>query len=218
MVLLLLSVVPITYSLNRGMWIGLGLAVAYVAVRFAARGRVLALGAIALALALGSLLFVATPLQGMVTDRLATGHSNETRTYLAQDALRAAQSSPLLGYGSTRQTIGSDASIAVGQTADCPKCGNRDIGSTGQFLLLLVAQGFLGLGLYVAYFVRTLWAFRHDSSPIGIAGTLVVLMSLLYGLFYSGLLIPLAVTFLSIGLLWRNAQLRAADRSAARTA
>ena len=214
-VLLLLSAIPITYSLNRGMWIGLGASLAYVAVRFAARGRVLTLGAIVLLLALGSVVFVATPLQGMVTSRLDSGHSNDTRSSLAEDALKAAQSSPLLGYGSTRQTIGSDASIAVGQTPDCPKCGNRDVGSTGQFLLLLVAQGFLGLALYVAYFVRTLWAFRSDSSPIGIGGTLVVLLSLLYGLFYSALLVPLAATFLSIGLLWRNAQVRAAARAAA---
>ncbi len=208
---LVLSAVPIVYSLNRGMWIGLGLSLVYVAVRLAARGRLLAIGTLALIVGVSAIAFVASPLQTIVTERLAHGHSNEARSSLAQDSLRAAASSPLLGYGTTRQTIGSGASIAIGKTVDCPKCGNANIGSTGQFLLLLIAQGFTGTALYIAYFVRTVWAYRLDSSPVGVAGSLVVLLSLFYGLFYSALLMPLAVTFLSIGLLWRNAAVRAGE-------
>jgi len=207
-VVLAVSIVPIVYSLNRGMWIGLGLSVAYVAVRLAARGRLLAIGALALALGLGTTAFLASPLQILVSERLANGHSNDIRSSLAVEALRAAEHSPLLGYGSTRQVIGSGASIAIGQTATCPKCGNADIGSTGQFFLLLVAQGFLGAALYVAYFLRTLWAYRRDASPIGMAGTLVVLLSLFYGIAYTALTMPLVVVFLSIALLWRNDTVR----------
>ncbi|HEU0102874.1 MAG TPA: O-antigen ligase family protein [Mycobacteriales bacterium] len=207
-VLLVLAVVPIVYSLNRGVWIGIGLALLYLAVRLAARGRLLVLGALALVLGMSAIAFVASPLQTMVSARLDNGHSNDSRTSLASASLEAALSSPLLGYGSTRQTIGSDNSIAVGKTADCPKCGNRNVGSTGQYLLLLIAQGFTGLLLYIGFFARSWWAFRRDASPVGLAGGLVVLLTLFYGLFYEALLMPLVIAMLSVALLWRNAAAR----------
>ncbi len=208
------SVVPIVYSLNRGVWIGMGLGLGYVAVRLAARGRLLALGALTLLLSLGTIGFLASPLQAVVAERLQHGHSNDIRGSLAVQALDAAASSPLLGYGSTRAVLGSSSSITVGKTASCPKCGNAEIGSTGQWFLLLVSQGFLGAGVYLAFFVRTLWAYRRDSSPTGVAGTLVVLMSLFFGIAYSGLIIPLTTVFLSLALLWRSDALRAAAAAA----
>ena len=93
----------------------------------------------------------------------------------------------------------------MGKTTDCPKCGNRNIGSTGQLWLLLIAQGAVGTALYFGFFIRVLWAYRRDRSPIGMAGTLAILLSFFYVLFYTALLIPLCVVFLSIALMWRNA-------------
>lgn len=214
--LVVLAAVPIVYSLDRGMWIALGLAMTYVAVRLAGRGQLAALGALGLVVTLGTLAFLASPLQTLVAERIQHGHSNSIRTSLAGDTLTAADSSPLIGYGSTRKVLGSGASIAVGQTSSCRKCGNAELGSTGQYFLLLVSQGYLGVVLYVAYFLRTLWAYRRDASPVGIAGTLVVLMSLFLGIAYTALDVPLAVVFVSIALLWRNAATRAAGKGAAR--
>ncbi len=208
--LLVIAAVPIVYSLDRGMWIALGLAMTYVAVRLAGRGQLAALGALGLVIALATLAFLASPLQTLVAERLQHGHSNSIRTSLAGDTLHAADTSPLIGYGSTRKVLGSGASIAVGQTSSCKKCGNAELGSTGQYFLLLVSQGYLGVAIYVAYFLRTLWAYRRDASPVGIAGTLVVLMSLFLGIAYTALDVPLAVVFVSIALLWRNAATRAA--------
>lgn len=212
---MVIGIVPIVYSLNRGMWIGMALGIVYVAARLAARGRVLVIGVLALGLGVGTVAFVASPLQTLVTQRVSHGHSNDIRTSLGLQALTAAAESPLLGYGSTRKVLGSSASIAVGSTKSCPKCGNADIGSTGQFLLLLVSQGFLGTGLYIGYFVRTLWAYRRDASPVGIGGSVVLVMSLFFGIAYNGLDIPLAVTFLSVGLLYRNSEARARVRRSA---
>jgi hypothetical protein len=213
--LLCVAAVPIVYSLDRGMWIGLALAVFYVAFRLAARGRLLAIGALTLTLGVAAVIFAASPLNTLVAERLAHGHSNDVRTSLAGESLRVAASSPFLGYGSTRQTIGSQNTIAVGASKDCPKCGNRDIGSTGQVWLLLIAQGFFGTALYLAYFIRTAWAFRNEQSPVAVAGSLVVLLSLFFGLFYSALIMPLAITFISVGLVWRQS---AARRPAAASA
>lgn len=207
-VVMVLAALPIVYSLNRGMWLGLALALAVVAVRLALRGRTLVLVATSAVLILASVVFVLSPLKTLVAERLEAGHSNSVRSSLAETSIGTAMQSPILGFGSTRDTIGSEASIAIGPTPDCPRCGGRDIGSTGQFTLLLIAQGFLGLFFYVGFFVRSLFAYRSDLSPLGIAGTTVVLMELFYGMFYSALTMPLAIAFCSIGLLWRNDQIR----------
>jgi len=210
---LAVAVVPIVYSLNRGVWMGISIALAVVALRLALQGKRAVLAVVGGLFAVGLILLAVSPLGDLVQERIQTGHSNDVRGSLAEDAVASALDSPVIGYGSTRVAIGSDASIAIGASPYCPQCGNRDIGSTGQLWLLLIAQGILGAALYVGFFVRTLWAHRSDRSPLGIAGTLVVLLELFYALFYSALTMPLAVTLLSVGLLWRNQQLRQVGRT-----
>jgi hypothetical protein len=146
----------------------------------------------------------------MVQARLDTGHSNEVRGSLLGSSLEAASRSPVIGFGSTRKTVGSDESIAIGPSAACPRCGSRNIGSTGQLTLLLISQGFLGALLYGGFLVLMVLRYAKDHSVIGIAGTLVVFLELVYAGFYSALSMPLAIAFLSIGLLWRNDELRQA--------
>jgi hypothetical protein len=203
-VFLSVAMVPIIYSLNRGLWLGLAFSVAYVVIRMALRGRIALVGVSVFAIGLLAAAVVFSPLGATIQGRLSNGHSNDIRSQLANGALTAMKASPVLGYGSTRQTQGSGQSISVGKTADCPKCGNRNIGSTGQLWLLLIAQGLIGTLLYFGFFARMLWVYRHDGSPVGIAGSLVILLSFLYALFYTALLIPLCITMLSVALMWRN--------------
>ena len=207
---LIAAVPPVVYSLNRGMWVGLVIAAVVVAVRLAARGRVGPVVALAGLVAALALTLAASPLGDLVQQRLASGHSNEVRESLASTAIDIAEQSPIVGFGSTRETIGSEDSIAVGPTPDCPRCGGRVIGSTGQFTLLLVAQGLVGVLLYGGYLIRSLWLYRSDHSPLGIAAWTVILVEIFFGFFYTALTVPLAITMCSIGLLWRNAQVRAA--------
>ena len=206
--LLAVALVPIVYSLDRGMWIGIGLSAGIVAVRLALRGRLAAIGVLATVVTFGALIVVASPLSTLIQERLNAGHSNEVRRSLASDSVKGAFESPILGFGSTRATLGSDASITIGQTADCPRCGNRDIGSTGQLWLVMFAQGIIGALFYVGFLLRSMWAYRGDHSILGIAGWLVIFLQLFYGAFYSALIIPLMVTLLAVALLWRNEQLR----------
>lgn len=208
-VMLAFALAPIIYSLNRGVWIGLIIALVAVALRMAVIGRIRILVTLVSVLVVGATVFALSPLNDVVESRLEHGHSNDVRASLANSSIDAALQSPVLGYGSTRQQLGSDASIAIGRTPDCPTCGNFDIGSTGQLWLLLISQGLLGAGLYLAFFLRVLWVYRRDHSPIGIAASLVVLLMVFYTLFYSALTVPLAVALLSVGLLYRNQKLRA---------
>ena len=208
LVVLGISLVPIIYSLDRGLWIGLLLSGAYVLFRLALRGRVALVATFALLAGIVGAVVLLSPLSNTIQARLNNGHSDQIRGALASGAVAAVKESPILGYGTTRQTAGSPQSIAVGKTADCQKCGNRNIGSTGQLWLLLIAQGLVGTALYFGFFLRVMWVYRRDRSPIGMGGTLVILLSFFYSFFYVALLIPLCATMLSVALLWRNDEQR----------
>jgi len=60
------AAVPVVYSLNRGLWIALGLSAGYAAYRLALKGRLAAIVAIVMSLVLGIVIFLASPLSGIV--------------------------------------------------------------------------------------------------------------------------------------------------------
>ena len=120
--------------------------------------------------------------------------------------------SPIIGFGSTRAALGSSNSIAVGADANCPRCGNPTLGSNGQLWLLLIAQGIGGAALFVGFFLRSMWAYRRDPTPIGDAGLLALLLPLFFMFVYNALTMPLVISFLSIALLWRNKRDQDAER------
>ncbi|MEO8330711.1 MAG: hypothetical protein ABI586_11945, partial [Candidatus Nanopelagicales bacterium] len=202
------AVVPVVYSLNRGLWLGLVIGLIYVVVRLAIAGRPWLLGILG-AVAVAALLVVSvSPLGTVVEDRAGAGHSDQVRGSLAQQAITGAMASPILGYGGTRETVGSDESIAIGSTEDCPRCGNRTIGSTGHFWNVMFSQGFVGLLFFVGFFVATALRYRKDLTPIGLAGQTIVVVQLFYMFFYVGISSTLSLLMITIGLLWRNEQAR----------
>jgi hypothetical protein len=206
---LVLASIPVVYSLNRGLWIGLGVVGCYVAVRLALRGRLGALTAVvATGLVFGAALVV-TPLGDVVNARLDNGKSNGVRMYLTERAVTGVVESPLIGFGSTRTTMGGRNSITVGSTSDCERCGNFTIGGNGQLWQLMYAHGGLGTVAYLGFFVYGLWRFRRDHSAIGIAGSAAIVASLVAMFWYNALVTPLAWTFCAYALLWRNARERA---------
>jgi uncharacterized membrane protein YuzA (DUF378 family) len=203
-VVLLLSAVPIVYSLNRGLWVGLGVAAVFMTFRLVARGNLAAIAALLAVLIGAAAVFAASPLGAVVEERLAHGQSNAIRTFTTVKTLEAVGHSPVLGLGATRAALGSANSIAVGAKAGCPRCGNPTLGSNGALWSVLITNGWLGLALYVGFFLRSLWAFRRDRSPIGDAGLLAIFLSLWFMFVYNALVMPLVFVFLSIALLWRN--------------
>ena len=201
-----IALVPLVYSLNRGVWSALGLAAAYLAIRLAARGRLAMLGLVCAGLVIVGVAVVATPLQGLITSRLQHQQSNSIRASLSASAIKDANASPLLGFGDTRHQAGSASSIAVGPTANCTMCGQYPIGSNGQLYLLLVCNGWAGTILFLGFFARLGWRYRRDKTPYGMAGVLVILLSFLYMFTYVAVTAPLEFTMLAVALLWRNDQ------------
>jgi O-Antigen ligase len=203
---LALAAIPVVYSLNRGLWLGLGLIVLYTAVRLALRGRLFVLVAVLAALAIGGTVVAASPLATIVEQRFDNQKSNGIRAFTMERTLDVLDESPVIGFGSPRAALGSSNSIAVGADARCPRCGNPTLGSNGQLWLLLIAQGLGGALLFVGFFLRSLWAYRRDRTPIGDAGLLALLLPLFFMFVYNSLTMPLVISFLSLALLWRNQQ------------
>jgi hypothetical protein len=211
----LAAIFPIVYSLNRGLWIGLAISMVYVAIRLALRGRIAVLAGLALGVGMLGMLIVASPLGTTLSKRAENGHSDDIRATLNAGAVRAANASPILGHGANRALIGSGRSIAIGKSDDCKQCGNREIGSDGHFWHLLVAQGYVGAFCYSAFFLTCLWRFRHDHTPIGIAGSLVIILMLFFQFLYGSLPTTLGFALISVGLLMRNDMKLREERAAA---
>lgn len=211
-IILAVSAVPIVYSLNRGMWVSLGIAVVYVGIRMALQGRFAVLTGLVSAAALAGVILTTTPLGTLISGRLAHGNSNGIRKFTTTKALDLSLHSPVIGFGSTRKAAGSARSITVGQSADCPACGNASIGSNGVFWNVLVSEGYVGAGFFVGFFLFLIFTYRHDRSAIGMGGVLVLCITLISMFYYDGLTSPLSIVMMSIGLLWRNGQAQAAER------
>jgi hypothetical protein len=202
---LAVAVVPVVYSLNRGLWIGLALIAGYVAVQLARCGRVAALCAIGVVAAVVVVALAATPLGDLVGQRVDNGKSNGVRAYLTDRAVRGVRESPLIGFGSTRNTEGGRNSITVGASANCARCGNFTVGGNGQLWQLLYVHGVPGAAAYLGFFGYGLWRFRRDTSPIGIAGSAAIVSTFAAMFWYNALVTPLAFAFCGYALLWRNA-------------
>jgi hypothetical protein len=203
-----IAVIPIIISLNRGLWLGLLVGLGYLALRLAARGRLAMLGVLLAGLAVVAVVIFASPLQGVVSKRLANGHSDARRGSLAAAAVVAARSAPLIGYGDTRHQQGSVQSVSVGRKANCPNCGNATVGGNGQFWMLLVSDGFLGTALYLAFFAFGIFRYWRDPTPYGMAGVLVLLLTFVFMIAYNAIGAPLGFAMLAYALLWRSDRAR----------
>ncbi len=187
---LLVSLVPIVASVNRGLWIGVAAGVLYVLARLILRGRFLALLVLTALLAVVSLALALTPLGNLVAERLdAPNTSTRASLYLA--SVDAAQRSPALGYGAPISSEGLANS------------NNVSIGTHGQFWTVLVSQGYPGVALFVGFLTLMAWRTRGVADQaLWLHAVLVVLLVQLP--FYDPLPAGLIIAFLAIALCLRG--------------
>jgi len=204
-VIALVALVPIVFSLNRGLWICLAVGAGYLIVVQLRSGRVgLALAAIG-ALAVAAVVFWLSPLGGLVGERLENQHSNDRREeLLVQTVESAATGSPVIGFGGTRDVQGSFASIAGGSTADCPACGVPPLGTQGHLWLVIFAQGLVGAVFFLLFFLTALWRTWQHHSTAARTGFLVVSFFAIQMFVYDTLSLPLMMVMLAIGAAWRE--------------
>jgi hypothetical protein len=199
-----LAFIPVVASLDRGLWVGLGCIILYLAVRFAARGKLAMLGLVFGVIALAAVVILVTPVQSLISQRLSHGQSNTGRTSGSLQALQLGLASPIVGWGDTRHEQGSAASIAIGATANCKACGSKSLGGDGQLQNLLITTGLGGAAFYLSFFAYGAWRYRRDPTPYGMAGVLVLLLGFVFMFVYDATGPPLAFTMLAYVLLWRN--------------
>lgn len=212
---LAIAVVPIVFSLNRGLWLGLVMALVLVALKLTVMGHTRVLQWLVIGTVVGGIAFTASPLYDTVTLRGETGHSDNRRETVASTVVDTTLSmSPLLGYGDTRTVSGSFSSIAGGETPDCHQCAAPPLGTQGFMWRLILTTGFLGTALYLLFMCSQLYFFAAARDPVAIVGCLVICMSLVYMFVYDSLESPLFTVMIGIGLMNRR---HVADRQLARS-
>lgn len=200
-----LAVIPIAYSLNRGLWLGIVILVLYAAVIMARKGHISGLLALLAATVIAAGALLATPLGGTIALRIETPHSNERRTTVAENVISTTWAgSPIVGYGTTRQVQGSFASIAGGQTPDCHQCAAPPVGTQGFLWRLIFTTGFVGTALFFVFMAIQLTRHIRRLDPISVVGCMVLTMSAVFFIVYDSLESPLFILMLAIGLMNRQ--------------
>lgn len=203
------AVPPVVYSMNRGLWATLALALVlcalYLVLRGQRRSRVRAVIALLLLLGIGTAIFAASPLADTAIQRLDTAHSNDRRTQLlSQTVASTLEGSPVAGFGSTRDVQGSFGSIAGGSTADCPACGVPPLGTQGHLWLVIFSQGLVGTFFFLMFFFVQFRQFWRARTRLQLAAAMVLVFFAVQMLIYDTLGMPLFTIMLALGLAWRE--------------
>ncbi len=191
-VFLVASVVPMVVSLNRGMFLSIGVGLLYVAIRLAGRGRINTLISLVTVLVVAGLLVALTPLSHIVTANLfsAHGHSNTTRVSVVQQAIDGANQSPLFGHGEPQAVTGQG--------------GTPPIGSQGQLWMVLYSNGYVATALFLAFFLAVLWQTRKVRGTAALWLHAVPLVALVQITVYGWLPVELQVVMVIAALAYRR--------------
>jgi hypothetical protein len=198
---LVLSLVPMVISLNRGMFLSLALGIVYVTVRLAMRGRIGAFGSVVTLTALLVTIIVVTPLGHLVVASFSSTHgdSNNTRVSLYQQASAGANSSPLFGYGSPRP--------APGQPQGTPA-----IGTQGQLWMVLYSNGYPAVVFLIGFILAVTWQTWRVPRTSDLWLHVVPLVALAQTPFYGWLPFELPVVMVVAALAYRRCWQGSAER------
>lgn len=187
---LVAAVVPVVASLNRGLWLSLGLGLLYAGARMAARGRTRPLLGLVTGLALVAVLLLFTPLRGTIEARFAHPHSNQARETLYIEAAKSVLQSPLLGFGSPHPSE---------INPNLPS-----VGTQGQFWLVLYSHGIPGLVFYLGWYLVCFWHTRRGGSLISFWCNVVIFIAIVQLPFYGQLPAQIQVTMVAAALSMRQ--------------
>jgi polysaccharide biosynthesis protein PslJ len=151
--LLVASVVPLVFSLDRGSWLSAAAGVTYGVFRLArTRGRrgtrlartlrTMIIGGVVVA---GLILI--TPLGDLIIHRINRGYGDEHRQALYVSSLILIERSPLLGYGGTVALSAVNPSAPPGPS----------VGTHGQFWTVMISNGIPALFFFLGWFAVALF-------------------------------------------------------------
>jgi O-antigen ligase len=186
--LLPVSLVPAVMTLNRGMFLAVGVSLLYVAFRLTLRKDLRGILALVAVAVLAAIALHFYPIQDRLAERLGGDtNSNTDRSSLYGDALALVPESPVFGLGGPQPTF---------TEVDAP------IGTQGQVWLLLVSHGPIATLAFVSFFVLAFLRVRRRHDAAGLACATVLLVGTMelayYGNVPNGL--PILLIAAAIGL------------------
>lgn len=134
-----LSLPPAFLTLNRGMFLSLGVGLAVLSARAIVRGNLRVVASTLGVAVLGGFAALFIPVAELISRRVDASGTNTDRLSLYAEVLRRIGDSPWLGYGAP---VDSDTVAA-----------QAPIGSQGQLWLVVFSHGIPALGCFVGWFV-----------------------------------------------------------------
>jgi hypothetical protein len=187
--LLMASLVPVFISLNRGLWLSLGIALVYASTRRVSVARTARRAVVAL-LAIGFLIIVFTPLGAVVEGRAEHDHSSEGRLFLYEKAVEFAAKSPIIGLGGPREYGGSRIIPLVG--------------TQGFIWMVLVSTGVVGFIVFVCSWGRMIYETRRGP-PLTFWCHVVLVIGAVQIFVYDMIPASLSIFFIAAALGYRAA-------------
>ncbi|MGM1017102.1 MAG: O-antigen ligase family protein [Actinomycetota bacterium] len=184
-----LSLIPAFLTLNRGMFIGLAVAAAYLFFRFAMSGqlrKVALLGAIGVVAAVAAILL---DVGSRLTDRVETSSSTEDRANLYEETFVRTLEYPLFGYGAPRPSF----------TEGAPSAGTQ-----GHLWTVMFSHGFPALICFMAALLWMYFATMRTRNTAMLILHTVQLVILVEVFFYGVLPNGLILTFPAAALVMRE--------------
>jgi O-antigen ligase len=184
--LVLASFIPAFLTLNRGMFVGLGIAAVVIAIRHILNGNFKVLVGVGLVAVLAVVAVSALPVEERLDNRLESSGTNESRMTVYTETISAVAASPWFGYGAPRPT---ESTIVP-------------LGTQGQVWMVLFSHGFVGLALFLGFFLLLIGKTIRNRTMFGITwnSVLIVLFvqSFYYGLLIQGLLLGMLVAAIAL--------------------
>ncbi|MFY1633778.1 O-antigen ligase family protein [Solwaraspora sp. WMMB335] len=194
LVALPLSLPPAFLTLNRGMFLSLGVGLVALGLRAAVRGNVKALASTLGVLAIGGVAALVIPIGELIERRVAVSNTNTDRLSLYLEVLRWVERSPLLGFGTPLQVDTVSA--------------NAPIGTQGQLWTVLFSHGIPALVCFVGWFLLVLavcWPARSAAAQWLSIVPLIALVQLpFYGLVNQNLTAAFYATAVALALVERQ--------------
>lgn len=184
-----LSLVPAFLTLNRGMFIGLAVAAAYLFVRFALAGRLRAVALLTVIGVIAGVAAIALDVGSKLTDRVETSSSTEDRANLYEETFVRTLQSPLFGYGAPRPSFIDGAPSA---------------GTQGHLWMVMFSHGFPALICFLGALAWMFFATMRGRSTAMLVLHTVQLVILVEVFFYGVLPNGLILTFPAAALAMRE--------------
>ncbi|MEA2507786.1 MAG: hypothetical protein QOH48_2404 [Actinomycetota bacterium] len=200
--LLAVALAPMVLSVNRGLWISLGIGLLYALYRFLLWGNIRLVMTVFGALLVVATVILLSPLRTTIQARVEHPGSTNVRYSVAQAAVQGVQKSPIFGYG-----------VPVKP----PKhYGIPNVGTGGLYWLVMFTTGIPGLIFFAGWFLLALWASRKALTPVMFWAHVSILIVMAQMFVYDMLPVELHVLMIIVALAYREGVTGSGQRSLGR--